>query len=119
MRRKPGTLLPFEVSILSAGLDLSSRGEPEFHGYAIAKELGEREAARKLAAQGTLYRALDRLERLGLLESRLEEPEVAAGEARPRRRLYKVTALGQQAYSPAPSAERPAGGTLQKGAAPA
>ena len=35
----PGTLLPFELSILGAGLDLSQRGQLEFHGYAIAKEM--------------------------------------------------------------------------------
>jgi DNA-binding PadR family transcriptional regulator len=58
MRRKPGTLIPIELSILGVALDLSHGGQAEFHGYAIAKEIREREAARRLAAQGTLYRAL-------------------------------------------------------------
>jgi hypothetical protein len=52
MRRKPGTLLPFELSILGAGLELAQHGQLEFHGYAIAKEMREREEARRLAAQG-------------------------------------------------------------------
>ena len=119
MRRKPGTLIPIELSILGAALDLSHRGQPEFHGYAIAKEIRERDAARRLAAQGTLYRALDRLEGLRLLESRQEEPEVAAAESRPRRRLYKVTALGEQAYAAAPQPLQTPSMELRKGTAPA
>jgi DNA-binding PadR family transcriptional regulator len=119
MRRKPGTLIPIEVSILGAGLELSHQGLAEFHGYAIAKEIRDREAARRLAAQGTLYRALDRLEGLRLLESRLEEPDVAAAENRPRRRLYKVTALGEQAYAAAPRPTQALSSTLRKGTAPA
>src|SRR3989337_296987 len=115
MRRKPGTLIPIELSILGAALELLHRGQAEFHGYAIAKEIREREAARRLAAQGTLYRALDRLEGLRLLEGRLEEPDVAAAENRPRRRLYKVTALGEQAYAAARPPERALGAALRKG----
>ena len=118
MRRRPGTLIPIEVSILGAALELSHLGQAEFHGYAIAKEMREREAAKRLAAQGTLYRALDRLEGLRLLESRMEEPDVAAAEARPRRRLYTVTALGEQAYAAAVTLP-PSRVGLQKGPAPA
>jgi PadR family transcriptional regulator, regulatory protein PadR len=79
----------------------------------------EREEARRLAAQGTLYRALDRLEGLKLLESRQEDPEVAAAESRPRRRLYKVTAQGETAYAAATSVARGLSGRLQRGAEPA
>lgn len=119
MRRKAGTLIPIEVSILGGALDLSHRGQPEFHGYAIAKEIRDRDDARRLAAQGTLYRALDRLEGLKLLESRYEDPEVAASESRPRRRLYTVTALGQQAYAAAKAEALVTGRGFQKGTAPA
>ena len=119
MRRKPGTLLPLELSILGAGLDLARGGQTEFHGYAIAKEIRDREAARRLAAQGTLYRALDRLEGLQLLESRQEEAEVAAAEHRPRRRLYKLTAQGAQAHVSANQPERAQNAALRKGAASA
>jgi PadR family transcriptional regulator, regulatory protein PadR len=97
MRRKPGTLVPIEVSILSAGVALNLSGQPEFHGYAVASELKEREEARRLTAHGTLYRALNRLEEAGLLASRLEDPDAAAAEQRPRRRLYHVTAQGETA----------------------
>lgn len=98
MRRKPGTLVPLEVSILSAAVAMAAGGTYEFHGYAVARELREHEEARRLTAHGTLYRALERLEKAGLLLSRLEDPGSAAAEQRPRRRLYRITAAGQQAF---------------------
>ena len=39
MRRKPGTLLPIEISILSVGVDLRATGEPQFHGYRAAQAI--------------------------------------------------------------------------------
>jgi PadR family transcriptional regulator, regulatory protein PadR len=104
MRRRQGTLVPLEAALLSLAVELARAGRPQFHGFAIAKELAEREAARRLTAHGTLYKALDRLERAGLLESSWEDPAVAADEGRPRRRLYRVTALGEQAVARAPAA---------------
>ena len=118
MRRRPGTLLPIELSILGAAVDLARGGEPEFHCYAVAKEIRERGEARRLTAHGTLYRALDRLEVAGMLESRLEEAEAAAAENRPRRHLYRITALGDKAYSTAHAPESAIGRPLQKGVAP-
>jgi DNA-binding PadR family transcriptional regulator len=50
-----------------------------------------------LTAHGTLYRALERLEKAGLLSSRWEDPEAAAREQRPRRRLYLINAAGEKA----------------------
>jgi DNA-binding PadR family transcriptional regulator len=63
----------------------------------IAKELKDREDAKLLTAHGTLYKALDRLQKAGHLESEWEDPLVAAQEGRPRRRLYRVTAAGEAA----------------------
>ena len=74
---------------------------PHFHGFLIAKEMLDGTDARRLTAQGTLYKALDRLERAGLLERWWEDPEIAAQEQRPRRRLYQVTGLGEQALAQA------------------
>jgi PadR family transcriptional regulator, regulatory protein PadR len=99
VRRKSGTLLPLELSILTAAVDAMQAGEPEFHGFSVAKAIQEREAARRLTAHGTLYKALGRLERAGLLESRWEEPERAEAEGRPRRRLYRVTGAGASALT--------------------
>jgi hypothetical protein len=101
VRRKPGTLIPLELSILEAGVEMAVRGQPYFHGFHIAKQVKEREDARLLTAHGTLYRALDRMQKAGLLESQWEDPALAAHESRPRRRLYKVTLTGEAALASA------------------
>ena len=113
MRRKRGVLLPIEVSILEAGLLLRDQGRDEFHGFLVAKEMRERDAARRLTAHGTLYKALDRMERGGLLGSRWEDPSIAAEEGRPRRRLYRVTGLGERALLTAGSTVREVSAQLE------
>jgi PadR family transcriptional regulator PadR len=97
-------LIPIERSLLASALESATSGEREFHGYAIARIMRDREGARRLTSHGTLYRALDRLEAAGLVESRWEDPQLAADEGRPRRRLYRVTALGAQAAAQASEA---------------
>jgi PadR family transcriptional regulator, regulatory protein PadR len=97
MRRRRGILLPIEVSILEAAVRLRGQGQDEFHGFLVAKEMREADAARRLTAHGTLYKALDRMERAGLLESHWEDPTLAAEAGRPRRRLYRITGLGDRA----------------------
>ncbi|MEX0750262.1 MAG: helix-turn-helix transcriptional regulator [Dehalococcoidia bacterium] len=118
MRRKAGILLSIEIAILQAGVGLMRTGTSEFYGYAIAKEIRDQEAARRLTAHGTLYRALERMEKAGLLASRWEDPSVAASEERPRRRLYTLTAEAetalQGALERAPEPTKP----LKRGLAP-
>ena len=92
MRRKPGALLPFEVAICEAAAVLRERGTGLFHGYLIAKQLKQAGDTRLLTAYGTLYRALNRLEQMGLLTSQWEDPKRALDENRPPRRLYELTA---------------------------
>lgn len=94
MRRKPGVLLPIEQSILRAAIRLWRTGSAEFHGYEIAKHVAEDAGRRSLTAHGTLYRALSRLETMGLLQSHWEDPQIAANENRPGRRLYVLTGNG-------------------------
>ena len=101
MRRKKDTLIPVELSILAACLDLMSRGLEEVHGFLIAKQISDQKGARMLTAHGTLYKALGRMEKAGLLKSHWEDPVAAANEARPRRRLYRITADGQAALKAA------------------
>ena len=101
MRRKEGALIPLELSILEAAIDLRRRGVPEAHGFLLAKEMREERHARRLTAYGTLYKALDRLERAGLLESRWEDPLIGAGEGRPRRRFYRLTLAGEGVFAQA------------------
>ena len=115
MRRKEGALVPLEVSILEAALELRQRGIAEAHGFLLAKELRDGTHARRLTAYGTLYKALDRLERAGHLASRWEDPQLAADEGRPRRRSYRVTLTGEAALAEAISADR--GDTLPRSAA--
>ena len=106
MRRKQGALVPLEVSILDAALKFRARGIPEAHGFLLAKELRDGAHARRLTAYGTLYKALDRLERAGHLASRWEDPQLAADEGRPRRRLYWLTLTGEHALAEAKAVER-------------
>jgi PadR family transcriptional regulator PadR len=94
MRRKRGTLLPLEIDILEAGLGLE-----RFHGFQLAKALADHPSPRALTGHGTLYKALQRLEDAGLLASRWEDPNIAAAEGRPRRRLYQVTGVGEHALA--------------------
>lgn len=94
MRRKPGALVPLEIAIIVAAADLRKRRVREFHGYQIARHVADVSDHRLLTAYGTLYRALGRLEKMGLLASRWEDPQIAADENRPGRRLYVLTGEG-------------------------
>lgn len=106
MRRKANTLIPIEEQILSAGLALRQGGDDQFHGFLIAKEIAEGTDARRMTAQGTLYKALDRMAKAGLLSRCWEDPEIAAQEGRPRRRFYQITAQGEQALADAARARQ-------------
>jgi PadR family transcriptional regulator PadR len=99
MRRKPGAILPLEASILVTAIDLAKAGATEFHGFELAKRLRDDEGQRKLTAHGTLYKALTRMEKAGLLSSVWEDPDRAADEGRPRRRLYSITSDGRVALA--------------------
>jgi DNA-binding PadR family transcriptional regulator len=59
------------------------------HGYAVVEELKQRSSGAFVLPEGTVYPALHRLERAGLLTSRW------SAEAR-RRRVYRLTARGKR-----------------------
>jgi PadR family transcriptional regulator PadR len=103
--------VPLELAICEAAANLCRRSSQEFHGYEIAKTVGKAADARLLTAYGTLYRALGRLEKMGLLRSRWEDPRIPARENRPGRRLYRLTALGETAVE---EARRTAAAGLRK-----
>lgn len=105
VRRKPGSLVPLEIDICRCAAQLHENGVPDFHGYEMAKQLATSTARRSLAAYGTLYRALSRLEDMALLKSRWEDPRVAAREGRPLRRFYALTTAGHRAVRDARNAE--------------
>jgi DNA-binding PadR family transcriptional regulator len=104
VRRKPGGLVPLEVAICTSAAALRRDGIEQFHGYDIAKRLAHAADHRLLTAYGTLYRALARLEQMGLLTSEWEAPEIASRERRPGRRLYTLTAAGAAAVHEASKA---------------
>jgi PadR family transcriptional regulator PadR len=118
MRRRAGELLPVELAILACGVELAAAAESEFHGFAIAKRIRDHSGARRLTAHGTLYKALDRLERSGLLTSRWEDAEQAAAASRPRRRLYHLTEKGQHELIRARAAAAETAMSLRPRAAP-
>lgn len=94
MRRRGSELLPLEVAICVAAGTIRREGHEDFHGYQLAKRLADGADRRSLTAYGTLYRALARLEQMGHLTSRQEDPAIAAQEHRPGRRLYALTDAG-------------------------
>ena len=106
-RRKAGELIAIEIEILVEALRLTTAGQADFHGFAIAKELRDGKQSQGLIAHGTLYKALSRLETGGLLESTLEDPDIAADAGRPRRRLYRITGPGRLAAASAIDAQPP------------
>ena len=106
MNRKNDELIPIEISILEAAVALDKRGVKAFHGYALAKAIKTVTNRSTLTAHGTLYRALHRLERAGLVESFWEDPAQAETESRPRRRLYELTALAETALKRARAKQR-------------
>ncbi len=109
-RRRSGSLLELEVGILGVCVDAGPLGT---HGFAIAKTLVDRGETRSLTATGTLYRALHRLEEARLVESRWEDPDSAADEGRPRRRIYRITGAGAAALAAAHAATPPTATVLR------
>lgn len=91
-------------------MTLQEEGILAFHGYALAKVMKTASDGRMLTAHGTLYRALHRLERADLLEAFWEDAEAAEREGRPRRRLYRLTALAAVALNRARVRPRTSGG---------
>jgi len=75
------------------GLMLATLQDGPAHGYAIAQTLRARSDGAFDLAEGTLYPALHRLERAGMVAS---EWSTQAGR---RRRTYRLTRAGEKALS--------------------
>jgi PadR family transcriptional regulator len=58
------------------------------YGLEISKQAG--------LETGTLYPVMARLEGVGWVESRWEDPELSIGDGRPRRRYYQLTKDGAE-----------------------
>ncbi|GAA2084092.1 hypothetical protein GCM10009840_20940 [Pseudolysinimonas kribbensis] len=87
-----------------------------FHGFLLATALHDVPNAESLIGHGTLYKALSRMAKAGLLESHWEDPSVAEAEGRPRRKFYRVTPEGATALAQA-RADQPLSGTAPAHAA--
>ena len=81
-----GPLTPLSLAILMALLD------SELHGYGIIKAVEEQSGGRIRPGAGSLYAALDRMSRSGLIADRLEPPADGSTQRR-----FSITALGRVA----------------------
>ena len=87
-------LLGMKADTLNGQLDpliLATIAEDPAHGYAILQRLRQRSSGAFNLAEGTIYPALHRLERDGLLSS------AWSTESGRRRRVYSVTRAGRSA----------------------
>jgi PadR family transcriptional regulator len=73
------------------GLLLAVLAAGPAHGYAVIEQLTQRSAGAFELPEGTVYPALHRLEKAGLLES------AWSSDAPRRRRVYELTARGRRA----------------------
>jgi DNA-binding PadR family transcriptional regulator len=87
MKQRKRTLGNVQIQILEA----VARGVG--HGFDIMDETG--------LPSGTVYPALSRLERDGLVSSRWESAKVAHQEKRPPRRYYELSTEGRERLSEA------------------
>ena len=99
---RPESFLPLTPVAFEILLALA---EGERHGYSILQEVDSRSGGAVSLHAGTLYRALGRMEQMGLLRSHWEDPEIPARENRPGRRLYRLTAAGESAAREAIAAD--------------
>ena len=67
------------------------------YGYQIVKEVNLRSSGYFAFKEGTLYPALHRLERAGLIEGRWEDTPPHLYKRGVRRRYYLITSKGRQA----------------------
>lgn len=76
------------------GVVLAALERGPAHGWDLARRLDQQAQGQLQLKEGTLYPALYRLERMGLVVARWEEQ--ATGRRGPRRRAYQLTAKGRR-----------------------
>ena len=80
--------LPLSEAVFQILLSLV---DEDLHGYAIIQDIRERTDGEVSLTASTLYAAVKRL-----LDDRLIEPGKRGGDDDPRRRYYRLTALGRE-----------------------
>ena len=86
----PQQYLPLTVPVFHILLALA---DDEKHGYAIMREVEKSTAGGVSMGPGTLYGAIKRLLKAGLIAETADRPDPALDDA--RRRYYKLTPLGR------------------------
>jgi len=91
----PGDLLPLTPVALNVLLALA---DGERHGYGIMLEVRERTGGRVRLGPGTLYGAIKRLKKGGVIEESGERPDPEADPEADdeRRRYYRLTGFGAE-----------------------
>ena len=89
-KKNPQQYLPLTTAVFFILLALS---DGEKHGYAIMREVEKNTAGRVTLGPGTLYGAVKRLLKSGLIAETDERPDPALDVA--SRRYYKLTGLGR------------------------
>ena len=82
------------VAASAMPLVLAILDEGESYGYAILKRIDELSGGEMEWTDGMLYPLLHRLDRLGYVEARWDEPPVGR-----RRRYYSITGAGRKALA--------------------
>jgi DNA-binding PadR family transcriptional regulator len=85
----PETFLPLTPAVFCIVLSLA---EGERHGYAIMQDVAKRSGGAVRLGPGTLYAAISRLLKDGLIEESEERPDPEMDDS--RRRYYRLTRLG-------------------------
>ncbi len=78
----PGTLELLVLKVLASG---------PHHGYSIVREIQRRSADALVVEEGSLYPALHRMERRGLIDA-----EWGASESNRRAKFYSLTSAGRR-----------------------
>jgi PadR family transcriptional regulator PadR len=114
VRVRFGQMWPLETDVLvTLAENDAGPGSEGIHGFALARLITPdpedrvirgvtNRGGRWLVDTGLIYKALRRLERVGALTSRWEDPEIALAERRPRRRYYSLTPNGVARAGKAP-----------------
>jgi DNA-binding PadR family transcriptional regulator len=87
----PENHLPLSPAVFHILMALT---DSEKHGYAIMRDVEQTTQGRTVLGPGTLYGAIKRLLKGGLIVETDERPDPALDDA--RRRYYQLTALGRR-----------------------
>ena len=88
---QPEHLLPLSVPVFQILIALS---ELELHGYGIIGDVRQRSAGEVVLSTSTLYGAIKRMMRDGLVEKAEMRPAAQSDDE--RRRYYRITEFGRQ-----------------------